>query len=68
MYTAFYGLREKPFSLTPNPRFLYLTDAHKEALRAALAAEIPGQANQFRHKDRLTDADLQFPDLPIHVN
>lgn len=32
MYTAFYGLREKPFSLTPNPRFLYLTDAHKEAL------------------------------------
>ncbi|MAI79682.1 MAG: hypothetical protein CL917_12125 [Deltaproteobacteria bacterium] len=32
MYTAFYGLREKPFSLTPNPRFLYLTDAHREAL------------------------------------
>lgn len=32
MYTDFFGLREKPFSLTPNPRFLYLTDAHKEAL------------------------------------
>ena len=32
MYTAFYGLREKPFSLTPNPRFLYLADAHREAM------------------------------------
>jgi len=32
MYTAFYGLREKPFALTPNPRFLYLADAHREAL------------------------------------
>jgi len=32
MYTAFYGLREKPFSLTPNPAFLYLSDSHREAL------------------------------------
>jgi len=32
MYTAFYGLREKPFSLTPNPRFLYLADSHREAM------------------------------------
>jgi general secretion pathway protein A len=32
MYTAFYGLREKPFSLTPNPRFLFLADAHREAM------------------------------------
>jgi general secretion pathway protein A len=32
MYTAFYGLREKPFSLSPNPRFLFLAESHREAL------------------------------------
>jgi general secretion pathway protein A len=32
MYTAFYGLREKPFSLTPNPAFLFLAESHREAL------------------------------------
>ncbi|MEZ4215076.1 MAG: AAA family ATPase [Myxococcota bacterium] len=32
MYTAFYGLREKPFALSPNPRFLFLGEAHREAL------------------------------------
>jgi type II secretory pathway predicted ATPase ExeA len=32
MYRHFFGLRERPFDLTPNPRFLVLTDAHKEAL------------------------------------
>ncbi len=32
MYEAFYGLRERPFDLTPNPRYLILTESHKEAL------------------------------------
>ncbi len=32
MYTAFFGLREKPFSLSPDPRFLFLSGAHREAL------------------------------------
>jgi general secretion pathway protein A len=32
MYRSFFGLRERPFDLTPNPRFLVLTAAHKEAL------------------------------------
>ena len=32
MYTAFYGLGEKPFSLTPNPRYLFLSESHREAL------------------------------------
>ncbi len=31
MYESFYGLREKPFNLTPDPRFLYLSEMHKEA-------------------------------------
>lgn len=32
MYTEFFNLREKPFNLTPSPRFLYLGESHKEAL------------------------------------
>jgi len=32
MYTAYYGLREKPFSLTPDPNFLFLAASHREAL------------------------------------
>lgn len=32
MYTAFFGLREKPFDLLPNPDFLYPSRAHKRAL------------------------------------
>jgi general secretion pathway protein A len=32
MYEAFYGLRERPFDLTPNPKYLLLTKGHREAL------------------------------------
>ncbi len=32
MYTRHYGLREKPFALTPDPRYLYLSNSHREAL------------------------------------
>ncbi len=32
MYTQFYGFTEKPFSLTPDPAFLYLSKQHKMAL------------------------------------
>ena len=32
MYTTFFNLREKPFEITPDPRFLYLSENHKEAL------------------------------------
>ncbi len=32
MYEAFYALRERPFDLTPNPRFLLLTGKHREAI------------------------------------
>jgi len=31
MYLDFYGFQEKPFSLTPDPRFLFLSKNHKEA-------------------------------------
>ncbi len=32
MYEQFYGLRERPFDLSPNPRFLFLSRGHREAL------------------------------------
>lgn len=31
MYTKYFGFNEKPFTLTPNPRFIFLSNNHKEA-------------------------------------
>jgi type II secretory pathway predicted ATPase ExeA len=40
MYESFYRLREKPFTKTPDPRFLYQSPKHAEALaRLQLAVE-----------------------------
>ena len=32
MYTEFYGLKELPFALTPDPRYLYFTPSHTEVM------------------------------------
>lgn len=32
MYVSFFNLREQPFNLTPDPRFLFLSPQHEEAL------------------------------------
>jgi general secretion pathway protein A len=32
MYTSFFGLNENPFSITPDPRYLFLSERHGEAL------------------------------------
>jgi general secretion pathway protein A len=32
MYLAFFGLNEKPFAITPDPRYLFLSERHAEAL------------------------------------
>ena len=32
MYKEFYGLKELPFALTPDPRFIYFTPSHTEAM------------------------------------
>ncbi len=34
MYETFFGFRESPFSLTPDPRFLWLSETHQEGLAA----------------------------------
>ena len=37
MYQDFFGFNELPFSMTPNARFLYLSERHKEALNYLLS-------------------------------
>jgi len=32
MYARYFGLAEPPFSITPDPRYLYMSEAHREAL------------------------------------
>ncbi|UJF21489.1 ExeA family protein [Shewanella sp. OMA3-2] len=32
MYKAFYGLNDNPFSIAPNPHYMFLSDRHREAL------------------------------------
>ncbi|PAV27002.1 peptidoglycan-binding protein [Tamilnaduibacter salinus] len=42
MYDDFFGFREPPFSIAPDPRYLYLSERHKEAL-AHLLYGVQGQ-------------------------
>jgi len=32
MYLRYFGLQEPPFSIAPNPRYLFMSDRHREAL------------------------------------
>lgn len=36
MYCSFYGLKENPFNITPDPSFLFLSERHQEALSALI--------------------------------
>lgn len=36
MYLSFFGLREQPFNLTPDPKFLFMSDSHKIAFNQLL--------------------------------
>jgi general secretion pathway protein A len=36
MYDAFYGFQEPPFNITPDPRFLFFSDRHREAFNHVL--------------------------------
>jgi general secretion pathway protein A len=38
VYESFYGLREKPFTLTPNPRYVFYSDSYQAALEQLLYA------------------------------
>ena len=32
MYAAYFGLKENPFKLSPEPRYLFLSEQHRDAL------------------------------------
>lgn len=32
MYARFFGLKHEPFSIAPDPRYLYMSERHREAL------------------------------------
>ena len=36
MYEAFFGLKENPFTLSPDPRYLYLSPQHREAMNCLI--------------------------------
>ncbi len=38
MYNSYFGLRADPFRVNPDPRFLYLSESHKEALATLVYA------------------------------
>jgi general secretion pathway protein A len=70
MYEKYFGLRERPFDLTPNPRFLFMSRRHREALthvRYGLAGRpgitvIVGEAGTG--KTTLLRTALSAPDVP----
>ena len=33
MYQSFYGFKEMPFNITPDPKFLFLSPTHQDALQ-----------------------------------
>ena len=47
MYEQFYGLSERPFSITPNPRFVYLSQRHQDALAHLLYGVGQGGSGGF---------------------
>lgn len=44
MYNDYFGFREAPFTIAPDPRYLYLSDSHREALAHLLFA-VGGQGS-----------------------
>ncbi len=47
MYEHYYGLSERPFSITPNPRFVYLSQRHRDALAHLLYGVGQGGSGGF---------------------
>ncbi|QOC24021.1 AAA family ATPase [Wenzhouxiangella sp. AB-CW3] len=47
MYEQYFGLSERPFSITPNPRFVYLSQRHRDALAHLLYGVGQGGSGGF---------------------
>lgn len=73
MVLDFYGLAEPPFSLTPDPRFVFLSDRHREALAHLVYGIGQGGAGGFVQltgevgTGKTTLSRLLLEQLPDHV-
>ncbi len=47
MYLGYYGLQEPPFSITPDPRFVHLSERHRDALAHLLFGVDKGGGGGF---------------------
>ena len=47
MYLSYYGLHEAPFSITPDPRFVHLSERHRDALAHLLFGVDKGGGGGF---------------------
>jgi general secretion pathway protein A len=78
MYEQFFELRERPFELTPNPRFLVMTPRHREALSNLFYGISSGKGVTVLIGDAGTgkttllravlDGQLQGDTLCVHLN
>ena len=59
MFLDFFGLREQPFGVTPDPRYLYLGPGHREALASSLLRD--------RGEPRLSLLDCETGDGQDHA-
>jgi len=73
MVLDFYGLAEPPFSLTPDPRFVFLSDRHRDALAHLVYGIGQGGAGGFVQltgevgTGKTTLSRLLLEQLPEHV-
>ncbi len=73
MYLAYYGLTEPPFSLTPDPRFVHLSERHRDALAHLLYGIDQGGGGGFVQltgevgTGKTTLSRLLLEQLPAHT-
>src|SRR5258708_7843075 len=63
MFLNFFGLREQPFGVTPDPRFLYLSSAH----RGALASLFYGIESDLGFLALVAKPGMGKTTLPFHL-
>ena len=63
MFLEFYNLKEQPFGVTPDPRFLYLGENHREALASLYYGIESDRGSIFLFCER-SKTDPQFPKYP----
>jgi general secretion pathway protein A len=72
MYAAYFGLKEPPFSITPDPRYLYMTERHREALAHLLYGVTEGggfvQLTGEVGTGKTTLCRCLLEQLPAHVD